>query len=157
MLQAGKSRDRIPMRSLDFFFFFSLPSPSSRTMALESTQPLTEMSTRTLLGMFLGVTGGRRVRLTTLSPSMSRLSTKCGTLNVSQPYWPPRPVTGISLLFTLYFYCLHGEESLSCSRNFLPFIIPDVSQRPPLDHILSQENPDHNFNIILQPEPRYSG
>jgi hypothetical protein len=30
------------MKSLDFF---NLPNPSSRTMALESTQPLTEMST----------------------------------------------------------------------------------------------------------------
>jgi hypothetical protein len=30
--------------------FFSLPNPSSRTMALRSTQPLTEMSTRNLPG-----------------------------------------------------------------------------------------------------------
>jgi hypothetical protein len=28
--------------------FFNLPNPSSRTMALRSTQPLTEMSTRNL-------------------------------------------------------------------------------------------------------------
>jgi hypothetical protein len=28
--------------------FFNLPNPSSRTMALESTQPLTETSTRNL-------------------------------------------------------------------------------------------------------------
>jgi hypothetical protein len=30
--------------------FFNLPNPSSRTMTLGSTQPLTEMSTRNLLG-----------------------------------------------------------------------------------------------------------
>jgi hypothetical protein len=30
--------------------FFNLPNPSSRIMALESTQPLTEMSTRNLPG-----------------------------------------------------------------------------------------------------------
>jgi hypothetical protein len=47
MLQAGRSRDRIPMRSLDFF---NLPNPSSHTMILGSTQPLTEMSTRYFLG-----------------------------------------------------------------------------------------------------------
>jgi hypothetical protein len=47
MLQAGRSRVQIPMRSLDFF---QLPNPSSRTMALGSTQPLTEMSTRNILG-----------------------------------------------------------------------------------------------------------
>jgi hypothetical protein len=45
MLQAGRSRDRIPIR---WIFFFNLPNPSSRTMALGSTQPLTEMSTRNL-------------------------------------------------------------------------------------------------------------
>jgi hypothetical protein len=43
MLQAGRSRDRIP----DEEDFFNLPNPSSRTMAL-STQPLTEMSTRNI-------------------------------------------------------------------------------------------------------------
>jgi hypothetical protein len=31
--------------------FFNLPNPSSRTMALGSTQPLTEMSTRNLPGV----------------------------------------------------------------------------------------------------------
>jgi hypothetical protein len=43
LLQVGRSRVQVPMRSLDFF---SLPNPSGRTMALGLTQPLTEMSTR---------------------------------------------------------------------------------------------------------------
>jgi hypothetical protein len=46
MLQAGTSRDRIP----DEVDFFNLPNPSSRIMALGSTHPLTEMSTRNLPG-----------------------------------------------------------------------------------------------------------
>jgi hypothetical protein len=45
-LQAGRSRDRIP----DEVDVFNLPNPSSRTMVLGSTQPLTEMSTRNIPG-----------------------------------------------------------------------------------------------------------
>jgi hypothetical protein len=68
MLQAGRSRVRVPMR---WIFFFNLPNPSSHTMALGSTQPLTEMSTRNLPG---GAKGGGRVSLKTLPSSVSRLS-----------------------------------------------------------------------------------
>jgi hypothetical protein len=57
MLQTGRSRVCVPMR----WIFFNWPNPSSRTMALGSTQPLTEMSTRKIPG---GVKRGRRIRLT---------------------------------------------------------------------------------------------
>jgi hypothetical protein len=46
MLQAGRS----PVRVLDEVDFFNLPNPSSSTMALGSTEPLTEMSTRNFPG-----------------------------------------------------------------------------------------------------------
>jgi hypothetical protein len=46
MLQSGKSRVQV----LDEADFFNLPNPSSCTMALGLTQPLTEMSTRNLPG-----------------------------------------------------------------------------------------------------------
>jgi hypothetical protein len=46
VLQAGRSPVRIP----DEVDFFNVPNPSSRTMALGSTQPLTERSARNLPG-----------------------------------------------------------------------------------------------------------
>jgi hypothetical protein len=46
MLQAGRSLVRVP----DQVDIFNLSNPSSRIMALGSTQPLTEISTRNLLG-----------------------------------------------------------------------------------------------------------
>jgi hypothetical protein len=57
MLQVGRSRDPVSMRCI-FFNFFSLPDNSSRTMALGSTQPLTEMNTRNSPGE--GGGGGKR-------------------------------------------------------------------------------------------------
>jgi hypothetical protein len=46
MLQAVRSRVRLPVKSLDF----NWSNPSSHSMALGSTQPLTEISTRNLPG-----------------------------------------------------------------------------------------------------------
>jgi hypothetical protein len=54
---------------------------------------------------------GHCIGLTTLPPSVSRLSTQCGILDVSQPYRPPWPVTGIVLLFCFVF--------IVCNASFI--------------------------------------
>jgi hypothetical protein len=101
-------------------------STSSRTMVLGSTQPLTELSTKNILG----VKGGWRVRLTNLLPSMSQLSRKCGNLNVSRPYGPPRPVTGIPLLFFLVTMFPH------CNIHKFTWSSPDGKLYNRIVHIL---------------------
>jgi hypothetical protein len=77
--------------------------PSSHTMALGSTQPLTEMSTRNFGGGGGGGIGAQYVGLTTLPPS-------CGSLNLLEP---SRPVQGLLYLLVV---CRRQEFKWHCIR-----------------------------------------
>jgi hypothetical protein len=69
---------------------FHCPNPSGRTVALGSTQPLTEMSTRDISGG----KGGRCVRPTTLPPSCADCLQIVGASTVWNPNSLSRPAMG---------------------------------------------------------------
>jgi hypothetical protein len=97
---AGSSPDEVDI--------FNLPNPSSRFMALGSTQPLTEKSTRSLLGG-KGRPARRADNLTAICDPI--VWSKFESLDVSQPYGPSRHVAGLPVslscgLFGMMFLCL---------------------------------------------------
>ena len=76
---------------------FHWHNPSDHTMALGSTQPVTEMSTRKISWG----RGGRCVRLTTLPPSCAVVM-KSGNLNFVEPSGPLQACNGTALLITVH-------------------------------------------------------
>jgi hypothetical protein len=55
----------------------------------------------------------------TSPPSVSRLSRKCGSIDVSKPYGPPWPVTGIALPFYLFSSYTPSNEMLQGDYEYI--------------------------------------
>ena len=100
-LQAGRPRVRFPMGSFGFFFC----GLSGCTMALVSTQSVTEMSTRVF---YSRGKGGRYVWLTNLPPSCADFVEILGASTQRSP-------TGLSRPFQRYLY-LFFHYKLFCLR-----------------------------------------
>jgi hypothetical protein len=78
----GRSRLRFPMKVTELFSWLN---PSSRIMALRSTKPLTEISTRNLPG-----SKGQAPRK---ADNLTAICKPTGGLDVAQLYGPPRTIT----------------------------------------------------------------
>ena len=89
MLQIGRLLVRSQLVSLDFLLIYN---PSDRTMALGSTQPITEMSTRS-------ISWGKRlpVRKANNLPTSCAVVMKSGNLNSLEPSGSLQACNGTAL------------------------------------------------------------
>jgi hypothetical protein len=108
MLQDKRSRVRDPIILMNFSIYLIIPA----TLHMEFANYQTEMSTRSRKIMLLG-SRARPVRKTNnLTVICEPLSRQCGIHNISQPYRPSRPVTGLPFL---------SPRELELKINYFPF------------------------------------
>ena len=121
MLQIGRSLVRSQLVSLEFFM--NIKSFRSHYVPGGSTQPLTEMSTRSISW---GGKGGRCVRLTTLPPFCAVM--KSGNLNFLEFSGPLQACNGTALLAYMFRAAMcpsSGELLYQCDIWFMSLCVDD--------------------------------
>jgi hypothetical protein len=119
MLQARRSSIRIPIR----WIFFNLPNRSSRTMApgVDSASNRNEHQESPW-----GIGGRERLACKAVNPTaicVSIIYSRCGDLSVSQPYKPPRHITGIALpSFSSLFLMFRSADVLCHHVTFCSIV-----------------------------------
>jgi hypothetical protein len=141
MLQAGRSRVRFPMRSL-----FISPNPSSRTMALCSTQPLTKITTRNL-------PGGKE------QPALKADNNTVICEPIVLKVWEPRRLTTLwasttcyrnsfTFLIRIFSICTHIQTAFSAA--FCAFLIwPLLFHVLPKLHDMFRSHKNHHQVCML--------
>jgi hypothetical protein len=110
-------------------------------MALGSNQPLAEMNTRN--GAWVSC---KADKLT----DICGLSRKCGSLDISQPYWPSWPLTAIALVLLIIFKCVYRDSAEKKAwNNFVQSVRAKLTVKSVVDGVRSGAECSFDYLLLV--------